>query len=283
LDDWDNVCEKAAQAGHLNCNENENEECKWVNGKCSIAVKNGQNSPHFECLKYAYTQNGCDWNIGDICYNAVENGCLDHLKYAHENGYEWDWLTCCVAAENGHLDCLQYAHENGCEWNKSTCTAAARYGHLDCLQYAHENGCEWNESTCAAAAEGGHLDCLRYAHENGCKWNKKTSYIAANNNHINCLKYAYDNGCEFYTKTVKYLKAHIADFIPRKDSKLDDVTINAVKEAIACFKPDDDNVVKRIDFEEHLKSTNPNIELENKKQCIWNAVKTLGNSKWIYK
>ena len=25
------------------------------------------------------------------------------------------------AAENGHLECLKYAHENGCPWDEMTC------------------------------------------------------------------------------------------------------------------------------------------------------------------
>ena len=48
------------------------------------------------------------------------------------------------AAENGHLDCLKYAHENGCEWNVWTTLKAAYNGHLDCLRYAIENGCPYD-------------------------------------------------------------------------------------------------------------------------------------------
>ena len=29
-------------------------------------------------------------------------------------GCPWDKWTCRAAAENGHLECLKYAHENGC-------------------------------------------------------------------------------------------------------------------------------------------------------------------------
>jgi len=33
-----------------------------------------------------------------------------HMK----NGCPWGENTCSNAAENGHIECLKYAHENGC-------------------------------------------------------------------------------------------------------------------------------------------------------------------------
>ena len=30
---------------------------------------------------------------------------------------------------------IRYAHENGCEWDKETCESAADQGHLECLRY----------------------------------------------------------------------------------------------------------------------------------------------------
>ena len=34
------------------------------------------------------------------------------LKYAHENGCEWDNCVCFYAAKNNNLEMLKYAHEN---------------------------------------------------------------------------------------------------------------------------------------------------------------------------
>lgn len=31
----------------------------------------------------------------------------------------WDESTCTAAAQNGHLETLKYAHENGCPWDPS--------------------------------------------------------------------------------------------------------------------------------------------------------------------
>ena len=54
---------------------------------------------------------------------------------------EWNSWTCRRAAENGHLDVLQWARENGCEWDYWTCCRAADNGHLYVLKWARENGC----------------------------------------------------------------------------------------------------------------------------------------------
>ena len=116
------------------------------------------------------------------------------------NGCPWDVWTCSRAAQNGHLECLQYAHENGCHWDRSwdsstlswvdVCSTAAAEGHLECLKYAHEKGCPWDKYTCANAAENGCLECLKYAHENGCRWTDWTCSGAASEGHLECLKYA---------------------------------------------------------------------------------------------
>jgi len=114
----------------------------------------------------------------DVCGLLSESGRLECLRYAHENGYQWNEWTCKVAAIRGHLDCLKYAHENGCPWNNRTCEYAAQYGNLDCLKYAHENGCPWDEWTCTGAAYCSKLECLKYAHENGCPYDKP--YLLSN-------------------------------------------------------------------------------------------------------
>jgi hypothetical protein len=119
------------------------------------------------------------------------------LKYAHENGCDWDVSITCSAAENGQLECLKYLHENGCPWNEYTTPAAAENGHLDCLKYAHENGCPWDEYTTRAAAENGHLDCLKYAYENGCPLYDIAIEYAAQNGHVECVQYAIENDLVF--------------------------------------------------------------------------------------
>ena len=146
----------------------------WDKETYELAALNG----HLECLKYAYKNNcpgqhfDCECNNKNV-HNIIKyKSPLDKTDIMTKKYYNKDWKFLCNcnsiisnAVINGHLDCLKYAHENGCEWDSKTCYGAAQYGHLDCLKYAHENGCEWNVEICWIAAGKGHLDCLKYAHE----------------------------------------------------------------------------------------------------------------------
>ena len=131
-------------------------------GPCTRATR----IPGSASLKFAY-ENGAQWDEYTCAFAALY-GNLECLKYAHEDGCRWDWTTCAYAAKNGHLECLQYARENGCPWNKETCRDAACNGHLECLKYARENECPWDENTCRDAALGGHLEMLKYVCAQGC-------------------------------------------------------------------------------------------------------------------
>ena len=153
----------------------------------------------------------------DTIMFAAENGHLECLRYAHENGAPWSSLTCMSAGKNGHLECLRYAHENGAPWDEWTCVNAAQNGHLECLRYAHEHGAPWGPQimyaggevgvdgslTTRNAAENGHLECLHYAHENGAPWDKHTCGNTAFYGHLACLKYAHENGAPWNEDTCK--------------------------------------------------------------------------------
>ena len=44
-----------------------------------------------------------------------------------------------MAAENGHLNCLKWARDNGCSWDKWTWYMALRNSHSECVTYAMKN------------------------------------------------------------------------------------------------------------------------------------------------
>ena len=126
---------------------------------------------------------------------AAAAGHFDIIKWAYNNGYQGDHLTCAGAAEGGHLEILQFLRVKNCPWNEETCSWASAAGKIECLQWARRNGCAWDEDTCTRAAENGHLGILRWCHENGCPWNGNTTYYAALHGKVECLRYAYEQGC----------------------------------------------------------------------------------------
>jgi hypothetical protein len=68
-------------------------------------------------------------------------------------------------------------------------------------------------------------------------------------------------------------------------SDLDGETVNVIKEAIQSYKTDN-NVVRRLNFESHLKIVSPDLKLENKKRLIWKVVQQLAqevNPLWRFK
>ncbi len=147
-----------------------------------------------------------DHDDHDIILTAAELGLFNVVKYAHENGYPWNGLSCLRAAEIGNLEILKYFHENGSRL-MDMCGVIVEKGHLECLKYLYENGLnEWDTWTSACAAENGHLEILKYLHENGCPWDVFTCERAAAKGHLEILKYAHENGCPwdlFKTKIFK--------------------------------------------------------------------------------
>jgi hypothetical protein len=113
-----------------------------------------------------------------FCEEIASDGYLEVLKWARENGYDWNSWTCVSAAENGDLEMLVWARENGCDWDSSTCYYAAKNGHLEVLKWAIKNGCEWNINICYLAVINGHLEVLKWARENECEWNSDIETFA---------------------------------------------------------------------------------------------------------
>ena len=48
-----------------------------------------------------------------FCQKMAEKVNVELLEFLRGEGCPWDKKTCSLAAENGHLECLKYAHENG--------------------------------------------------------------------------------------------------------------------------------------------------------------------------
>ena len=58
---------------------------------------------------------------------------------------------------------------------------------------------------------------------------------------------------------------------------LDSDTIDYIKRSLSTFNPDN-NVIKRVAFEHHLKTLFPEVEVDHRKRKIWDVVKMLGST-----
>jgi hypothetical protein len=131
------VASGAASGGHLELLKCLHEK-KWKvehNAGCS-AAGNG----HLECFKYLIEE----VKLGTVgyCYGfdyyAAYNGHLNILQYYVDRDLMKSIYACRGAAKNGQLEALKFLHENGWSWHYLTLEEARNSGHLDCYNYAKD-------------------------------------------------------------------------------------------------------------------------------------------------
>ena len=130
-----------------------------------------------ECAYYGYANmilpnyirpdNKILYNYPRLYFNSAKRKFKKLIKILFHCNKSCKINICSGAAFGGHLNLLKWARENGCDWDSLTCTAAACNGHMDILKWARENGCDWNSDACAYAALNGHLEVLKWAREHG--------------------------------------------------------------------------------------------------------------------
>ena len=65
---------------------------------------------------------------------AARSGNLEFVQWLRGEGCPWDWLTCWHAVDNGHVEVLRWARENGALWRAEDRDRAAReLGYTDDL------------------------------------------------------------------------------------------------------------------------------------------------------
>ena len=72
--------------------------------------------------------------------------------------------------QNGHLEVLQWARNNGCDWDSDTCAMLLTMDIWKCSNGLETMDVNGIVDTCAYAAENGHLEVLQWARNNGCEW-----------------------------------------------------------------------------------------------------------------
>ena len=86
-------------------------------------------------------------DLNNICCSYLTNE--EYIYVNNEwNKFNKDYI-CDIAVQNGWLDLLKWAKQDGCELDSYVCTGAAWSGHLEILKWARQNGCEWNSKVCS--------------------------------------------------------------------------------------------------------------------------------------
>lgn len=140
------------------------------------------------------------------CSEIAQFNCLNWLKFAHENNYEWDENTTYNSAENGSLECLKYLIENKCPINIDSLNIIVQKNNLNCLIYFNEiQIIKFTKKLVEIASQYGSLDCLKYLHSiniTHCEFNNDIcTKLASKNGHIDILKYLQKNNYYFSTET----------------------------------------------------------------------------------
>ena len=113
------------------------------------------------------------WNENTTALLA-EMGARECVMWAHDNGAEWNHMTCANAAQNNDLEFLKHLVVSRCPMESSTCSSAAGKGHQRIIEWARAQGCEWDSFACEMAAFGGFLSLLQWLRKNGCPWDWRT-------------------------------------------------------------------------------------------------------------
>ena len=69
---------------------------------------------------------------------------------------------------------LKWAHENGCEWDERTCAKAAELGNVEMLNWLRQNGCTYDEILRVRAFENHNWIMMKWLIDVGCPLDEQT-------------------------------------------------------------------------------------------------------------
>lgn len=142
----------------------------WIN----ITILNGVKLGNLEVVKFLYPFQ--EYEIGGFMFmeKAAECGCLDILKWLHDQGADYSSHGTDMAARNGHLEVVQWFHTRLPETvTSSTLKYAAEGGHLEVFQWLYELGSiVLDAQVVREAVSHGQLEVLDYvvAHADRSQW-----------------------------------------------------------------------------------------------------------------
>uniref|UniRef100_A0A6C0C7H1 Ankyrin repeat protein n=1 Tax=viral metagenome TaxID=1070528 RepID=A0A6C0C7H1_9ZZZZ len=207
----------AGKEGHMNIIKFliENDE------NCTLRSYAAAEKGRLDIVKYFYSLDPDSLrNVGDA---AINSGYLDILKFAYENGYEYESHTICphphiltwlidngyvksnintseLVAYSGNLESLQLLyHNNFIVRNEIVFIAALSSGNILMIEWLHNINCPFNENIPDLARS---LAILKLLVEWGYQVDKVNLSMVASNGDLECLQYLYAHGCKLSSEII---------------------------------------------------------------------------------
>jgi hypothetical protein len=165
------------------------------------AAENG----HIQILEWAL-DNGEEW-FPSLTYSAAQEGHLKVIKFAIENDYPLDEeiLEAAVNNDGDGKEIIKYLHEHDMiddEDNLIDMIIQAETFDKDLLEWAIKEGYSWTEDTIKVSTESNNLHAVQWAVSDGCPWDERTTvYAYEKSNEI--LEWALKNGCKWHPETME--------------------------------------------------------------------------------
>jgi hypothetical protein len=155
-------------------------------------------------LQYLHAE-GCALSA-DVCDAAAVSGDLEMLRWAREQGAQWeDDSILAVAAGSGNVELAAWVQQQpGVVVDSSAMTAAAKSGDIAMCEHLHLQQCSSCPDAACAAAEGWHWDTLRWLQEHGCPWHQSVCNSIAESGELEVLQWVREQqGAEAWdTQTI---------------------------------------------------------------------------------
>jgi hypothetical protein len=143
------------------------------------------------------------WPKEQICSIAINNGWIDLLEYAIENGHKIEDSTYHNIIHSGSLEILEWFNKN-CHnkkhiWSKNIYNCAAMKGDIEILKWIKQNCPEskHNDWTYELAVKNGHFEAIKWFREDGAKikFRELLCLEVEENDKFEILDWLKDNGC----------------------------------------------------------------------------------------
>lgn len=131
----------------------------------------------------------------DPAATAAANGDTESLLVFHQCGLFLKHEAWAKAAEQGHVNCLLFALDQGYQLRDSVLEVAVCNGHLACVELLVQRGLPQNPYLHSTQPPSpAHKQCIQLMINMGVEIDRQTLVIAANRGDLNFVRWLFERG-----------------------------------------------------------------------------------------